>query len=110
MKILYTPLMIVPSLGPDDRAQILDAAGPEPARRGPRSRPAEGGDRRHRRALRPRQAEVLSQARRLRYYQSIGAGVDAILTPEPGRERHRPGQQKRGGGGHHLAEHAFASC
>ena len=28
MKILYTPLMIVPALGPEDRAQILDAAGP----------------------------------------------------------------------------------
>ena len=27
MKILYTPLMIVPSLEPAQRARILDAAG-----------------------------------------------------------------------------------
>ena len=28
MKILYTPLMIVPSIDPAQRARILDAAGP----------------------------------------------------------------------------------
>src|SRR2546430_1509988 len=87
MKILYTPLMIVPSLDPAQRAAILEAAGPDTTL-------VETKD-----AARQR-AEIVDTDvlfgrvsndtfllnRRLRYYHSIGAGVDAILTPEPGVE------------------------
>src|SRR6266700_1327914 len=81
MKILYTPLMIVPSLDPAQRAAILEAAGPDTTL-------VETKD-----AARQR-AEIVDTDvlfgrvsndtfllnQRLRYYHSIGAGVDAILT------------------------------
>src|SRR5262249_58412196 len=51
--------------------------------------------------------ETFLRARRLRYYQSIGAGVDAILTPELVRSDVVLASEK-GGVGIHLAEHAFA--
>jgi phosphoglycerate dehydrogenase-like enzyme len=108
MKILYTPLMIVPALTPEDRAQILDAAGPGSRlveAREPAQQKAEIADTD---ALFGRVSpEVLSQARRLRYYQSIGAGVDAILTPELVESDVILASEK-GGVGIHLAEHAFA--
>jgi phosphoglycerate dehydrogenase-like enzyme len=108
MKILYTPLMIVPALTPEDRAQILDAAGPGSRlveAREPAQQKAEIADTD---ALFGRVSpEVLSQARRLRYYQSIGAGVDAILTPELVESDVILASEK-GGVGIHLAEHALA--
>src|SRR5262245_22058511 len=83
MKILYTPNLIAPSLTDEQRARILKAAGPAAAL-------VEAKD-----AARQREqivdAEVLlgrvsndifALNRRLRYYHSLGAGVDAILTPE----------------------------
>ncbi|MGH7308142.1 MAG: D-2-hydroxyacid dehydrogenase [Candidatus Rokuibacteriota bacterium] len=108
MKILYTPLMIVPALSPDDRARILDAAGPGSRlveTRDPTQQKAEIADTD---VLFGRvNAEVLSQARRLRYYQSIGAGVDAILTQEL-VESDIVLASEKGGVGIHLAEHAMA--
>jgi phosphoglycerate dehydrogenase-like enzyme len=108
MKILYTPLMIVPALGPEDRARILEAAGPGSKlveAREPAQQKAEIADTD---VLFGRvSAEVLSQARRLRYYQSIGAGVDAILTPDL-VESDVVLASEKGQVGIHLAEHAFA--
>jgi len=108
MKILYTPLMIVPSVSPGQRAAILEAAGPgstfvrSEGRRDPAAR-----DRRHRRALRPgvardpqpRQAPALLPVDRRR------RGLDP--HPGAGGERRAAGQRE-GGVGIHLAEHAFA--
>jgi phosphoglycerate dehydrogenase-like enzyme len=108
MKILYTPLMIVPSLSAEDRAKILEAAGPGSRlveTRDPAQQKAEIADTD---VLFGRVSpEVLSQARRLRYYQSIGAGVDAILTPELVESDIILGSEK-GAVGIHLAEHAMA--
>src|SRR6266581_1935029 len=108
MKILYTPLMIVPSLDPAQRAAILEAAGPDTTL-------VETKD-----AARQR-AEIVDTDvlfgrvsndtfllnRRLRYYHSIGAGVEAILTPELVQSDVILASEK-GGVGIHLAEHALA--
>ena len=108
MKILYTPLMIVPSLDPAQRAAILEAAGPDTTL-------VETKD-----AARQR-AEIVDTDvlfgrvsndtfllnRRLRYYHSIGAGVDAILTPELVQSDVVLASEK-GGVGIDLAEHALA--
>ena len=108
MKILYTPLMIVPSLDAAQRAGILEAAGPDTTL-------VETKD-----AARQR-AEIIDADvlfgrvsndtfllnRRLRYYHSIGAGVDAILSPELVRSDVILASEK-GGVGIHLAEHALA--
>src|SRR5205814_6699806 len=51
--------------------------------------------------------DVFAGARRLRYYHSIGAGVDAILTPELVASDVILASEK-GEVGIHLAEHAFA--
>ncbi|OGK78826.1 MAG: hypothetical protein A2X52_12060 [Candidatus Rokubacteria bacterium GWC2_70_16] len=108
MKILYTPTLIVPALGPGDRARILDAAGPGAVlveARQPERQRAEIAE-----------AEILFGrvppdiyllARRLRYYHSIGAGVDALLCPELVESDVILASEK-GGVGVHLAEHAFA--
>jgi phosphoglycerate dehydrogenase-like enzyme len=108
MKILYTPYLIVPALNADDQARILTAAGPGArlveAREAARQR-AEIVD-----------ADVLfgrvspdlyAEARRLRYYHCIGAGVDAILTPDLIASDVILASEK-GQVGVHLAEHAFA--
>lgn len=108
MKILYTPLMIVPALDQADRARILEAAGPGSRlveSRDPAQQKAEIADTD---VLFGRVSpEVLSQARRLRYYQSIGAGVDSILTPELVESDIILASEK-GAVGIHLAEHAMA--
>jgi len=108
MKILYTPVIIVPSLSPDQRAAILDAAGPgatlveakEPARQ--RAEIADTD------VLFGRVApDIFALHRRLAYYHSIGAGVDAVLCPEL-VQSDIPLASEKGGVGIHLAEHAFA--
>lgn len=108
MKILYTPLMIVPSLDSAQRAAILDAAGPgaslveakEPARQRAEIVDAD--------VLFGRLApDIFALNRRLRYYHSIGAGVDAVLSPEL-VQSDIPLASEKGGVGIHLAEHAFA--
>ncbi len=108
MKILYTPVMIVPSLDPAQRAAILEAAGPGTTM-------VETKDRARQRAeivdadvlfgRVPNDIFVLH--RRLSYYHSIGAGVDAILSPEL-VQSDIPLASEKGGVGVHLAEHAFA--
>jgi phosphoglycerate dehydrogenase-like enzyme len=108
MKILYTPHLIVPALGADDQARILSAAGPD-------ARLVEAREAARQRAeildadvlfgrVSP---EVYAEARRLRYYHCIGAGVDAILTPELIASDVVLASEK-GQVGVHLAEHAFA--
>ena len=83
MKILYTPLMIVPSVSPEQRVAILDAAGPgstfvEAKDAATQRREIVDAD-----ALFGRVApDIFPLGKRLRYYQSIGAGVDSILTLE----------------------------
>ncbi len=108
MKILYTPLMIVPSLDAAQRAGILEAAGPDTTL-------VETKDAARQRAEIV-DADVLFGRvsndtfllnRRLRYYHSIGAGVDAILSPELVRSEVILASEK-GGVGIHLAEHALA--
>ncbi|HEV8641047.1 MAG TPA: D-2-hydroxyacid dehydrogenase [Methylomirabilota bacterium] len=108
MKILYTPLMIVPSLEAGDRARILEAAGP-----GARLVEAKDADQQRAEIVDADvlfgrvSAEIFTRAKRLRYYQSIGAGVDAILTPEL-IESDVILASEKGQVGIHLAEHAFA--
>ena len=108
MKILYTPLMIVPSVSPEQRAAILDAAGPgstfvEAKDAATQRREIVDTD-----ALFGRVApDIFPLGKRLRYYQSIGAGVDSILTQEL-VESDVPLASEKGGVGIHLAEHAFA--
>jgi phosphoglycerate dehydrogenase-like enzyme len=108
VKILYTPNLIVPSLTPEQRAGILEAAGPGATL-------VEAKDERTQRAeivdadivfgRVPPDVFVLN--RRLSYYHAIGAGVDSILTPELIASDIPLGSEK-GEVGIHLAEHAFA--
>jgi phosphoglycerate dehydrogenase-like enzyme len=108
MKILYTPVLIVPALDPGQRAAILEAAGPgatlvetkDPARQRQEIVDADVLFGRV-----PNDIFVLN--RRLSYYHSIGAGVDAILSPEL-VQSDIPLASEKGGVGVHLAEHAFA--
>lgn len=108
MKILFAPTMILPSLGGEQRAAILEAAG--------------GGTRLVEATEAARQREEIADAdvlfgrvapdvfarqRRLSYYHSVGAGVDAILTPEL-VESDIVLASEKGEVGIHLAEHAFA--
>src|SRR5262245_8511965 len=108
MKILYTPLLIVPSLDDRQRSAILEAAGPGSTlveAKDPERQRAEIADTD---ALFGRVSnEAFLQAKRLRYYHSIGAGVDAILTPELVQSE-VPLASEKGDVGIHLAEHAFA--
>jgi phosphoglycerate dehydrogenase-like enzyme len=108
MKILYAPHLIVPSLSAGARARILAAAGAGAAlveAREPARQEAEIVD-----------ADVLfgrvtpdvfTRQRRLRYYHALGAGVDAILSPELIQSDVVLVSEK-GEVGIHLAEHAFA--
>src|SRR4030095_13840789 len=108
VKILYTPLMIVPALDDTDRKNILEAAGPQSTlidAKDPAGQRKEIGDTE---ALFGRVAnDLFVTAKRLRYYPSIGAGVDAILTPELVNSDVILASEK-GEVGIHLAEHAFA--
>jgi phosphoglycerate dehydrogenase-like enzyme len=108
VKIVYTPLLIVPSLSDGQRAEILDAAGPG-------ARLVDAKDAARQRAEIP-DADVLFGRvppdvfvlnRRLRYYHCIGAGVDSILSPELVQSDVVLASEK-GEVGIHLAEHAFA--
>jgi phosphoglycerate dehydrogenase-like enzyme len=108
MKILYTPVMIVPSLSDAQRARVLAAAGA-------------GATLVEAKDAAVQRAEIVDAdvlfgrvpndtfllGKRLRYYHSIGAGVDAILSPELVRSD-VPLASEKGGVGIHLAEHAFA--
>lgn len=108
MKILYTPNLIVRELTPAQRARILEAAGPDVTI-------VEAKDKARQSAELP-DADILfgrvppdvyPLAKRLRLYQSIGAGVDSALCPELIADD-VPLSSEKGGVGVHLAEHAFA--
>ena len=108
MKILYPPNPSVPALGEADRARILEAAGPgarlveakEPAAQRTEIVDAD--------ILFGRVTpDVFALARKVSYYHSIGAGVDAILSPEL-VESDVVLASEKGEVGIHLAEHAFA--
>lgn len=108
MKILYTPVLIVPSLEPADRARILAAAGPGAALVDAKDAAAQRREIVDADVLFGRVApDTYVLNRRLRYYHSIGAGVDAVLCPEL-VESDVPLASEKGGVGIHLAEHAFA--
>jgi phosphoglycerate dehydrogenase-like enzyme len=108
VKILYTPTLSVPALTEAHRAQILEAAGPGATL-------VEAGDAaRHRAEIVdadvlfgrvPPDVYVLN--RRLRYYHSLGAGVDSLLCQELIGSDVILASEK-GEVGIHLAEHAFA--
>jgi phosphoglycerate dehydrogenase-like enzyme len=108
MKILYTPVMIVPSLEPADRARILEAAGPGARLVDAKETAAQRHEIVDADVLFGRVApDTYVLHRRLRYYHSIGAGVDAVLCPEL-VESDVPLASEKGTVGIHLAEHAFA--
>src|SRR5262245_66004430 len=81
MKILYTPLMIVPAVSDADRARILEAAGPG-------SRFVEAREAARQQAEIPDTDvlfgrvgnDIYLRAKQLRYYHSIAAGVAALPT------------------------------
>jgi phosphoglycerate dehydrogenase-like enzyme len=108
VKILYTPNMICPAIPPADQVRVLESAGPGSTlieARDPEVQRTEIADAD---ALFGRVAnDIFLGARRLRYYHSIGAGVDAILTPELVASDVILASEK-GDVGIHLAEHAFA--
>jgi len=106
VKIVYTPNLIVRELTPAQRTRILDAAP------GATIVEARGADRQRAEIV---DADVLfgrvppdvyPLAKRLRLYQSIGAGVDSALCPELVNDD-VPLSSEKGGVGVHLAEHAF---
>jgi len=108
VKILYTPNLIAPSLTDDQRSRILAAAGP-----GARIVDAQDPAKQREEIVDtdmlfgrvPPEIYVLNK--RLRYYHSIGAGVDAILIQELVESDVILASEK-GEVGIHLAEHAMA--
>jgi phosphoglycerate dehydrogenase-like enzyme len=108
VKILFAPTMILPALTADHRSRIDDAAGvgltlveaKDPERQRQEIADAEI-------LLGRVSPDVFNANRRLRYYHSIGAGVDAILTPELVNSDVILASEK-GEVGIHLAEHALA--
>jgi phosphoglycerate dehydrogenase-like enzyme len=108
VKIVFTPNLIVPSLDPAQRAAILDAAGPGAALVEARDAATQRREIVDADILFGRvPPDVYALTTRIRYYHSIGAGVDAILSPEL-VESAVPLASEKGGVGIHLAEHAFA--
>src|SRR5713226_2364154 len=107
MKILYTPNLIAPALTDDQRSRILAAAGPG-------ARIVDAKDEAKQRAEMPDTEvifgrvsnDVFVMGKRVRYYHSIGAGVDAILTPDLVESDIILASEK-GEVGIHLAEHAM---
>src|SRR5438094_4211854 len=108
MKILYTPNLIVPSLDAGQRAQILEAADAGATLVEARDATRQRAEIVDADVLFGRVSpEIFALQRRLRYYHSIGAGVDAILSPELVESDVILASEK-GEVGIHLAEHAFA--
>ena len=108
MKIIFTPNLIVPSLSDEERASILKAAGPAAALIETRDAATQREQIVDAEILFGRlPPDIFTLNRRLRYYHSIGAGVDAILTPELVESDVILASEK-GEVGIHLAEHAFA--
>ena len=107
-KILYTPNLIVPALTDPDRANIREAAGGEVnlvETKDPGRQRVEIVDTDI--LLGRVSTEIYALNKKIRYYHSIGAGVDAILSPELVNSD-VPLASEKGEVGIHLAEHAFA--
>jgi len=108
MKILYTPNLIAHALTDDQRSRILAAAGP-----GARIVDAKDPEKQRQEIVDTDMLfgrvspEIFALNKRIRYYHSIGAGVDAILTPELVASDVILASEK-GDVGIHLAEHAMA--
>jgi phosphoglycerate dehydrogenase-like enzyme len=108
MKILYTPNLIAPSLTDEQRSRILAAAGP-----GARIVDAKDPAKQREEIVDTDIVfgrvpnDVYVMGKRIRYYHSIGAGVDAILTQELVESDVILASEK-GEVGIHLAEHAMA--
>ena len=108
MKILYTPNLICPAIPAADRAKILEFAGPGSTLIEARDVTTQHKEIPDTDTIFGRVPnEVFLAAKRLRYYHSIGAGVDAILTPELVASDIILASEK-GDVGIHLSEHAFA--
>jgi phosphoglycerate dehydrogenase-like enzyme len=108
VKILYTPNMICPAIPAPDRARILELAGPGSTLVEVRDAETQRKEIADTDVVFGRVPnDVFLGARRVRYYHSIGAGVDAILTPELVASDVILASEK-GEVGIHLAEHAFA--
>ncbi len=108
MKILYTPNLIVPSLEPADRRRVVEAAGAGATIVEARDEVTQRREIVDAEVLFGRVTpDVYVLNRRLHYYHSIGAGVDALLCPELVESDVILASEK-GGVGIHLAEHAFA--
>src|SRR6266481_1027577 len=109
MKIVYTPIAtLVPSLTPEQDAEILAAAGDDSL-----LVVAKTPDRQREEIVDADvlfgrvSPEIFAEARQLRYYHCLGAGVDSILTPELVASDVILASEK-GEVGIHLAKHAFA--
>ena len=109
MKIMYTPIStLVAALGPDERAEILAAAGKGSVLVEARTAERQREEIVDADVLFGRVTpEIFTHARRLRYYHCLGAGVDAVLSPELVESDVIVASEK-GEVGIHLAEHAFA--
>src|SRR5438874_9203486 len=109
MKIVYTPIStLVPSLTPEQDAEILAAAGRDSV-----LVVAKTPDRQREEIVDADvlfgrvSPEIFADARQLRYYHCLGAGVDSVLSPELVESDVILASEK-GEVGIHLAEHAFA--
>ncbi|MBI1846778.1 MAG: D-2-hydroxyacid dehydrogenase [Candidatus Rokubacteria bacterium] len=108
MKIVFGPTLIVQSLSPEDRTNILAAAGPGATLVEAMTVDRQRAEMPDADALFGRVPnDVFVTAKRLRYYHSVGAGVDAILTQDLVESDVILASEK-GEVGIHLAEHAFA--
>jgi phosphoglycerate dehydrogenase-like enzyme len=109
MKILYTPIStLVASLTPEQHAEILTAAGKEAVLVEAKTAERQRAEIVDADVIFGRVTpEIFTHARRLRYYHCLGAGVDAVLSPELVESDVIVASEK-GEVGIHLAEHAFA--
>ena len=107
MKIMFVRNLIVRGLDEAQRARILEAAGPGTTL-------VEAPDAARQKAELPDTDIIFGRvspdlyplAKRLKLYQSIGAGVDSILMGDLVRDD-IPLSSEKGGVGIHLAEHCF---
>src|SRR5947207_1326280 len=109
MKIVYTPIAtLVPSLTPEQDAEILAAAGDDSLLVVAKTPDRQREELVDADVLFGRVSpEIFAEARQLRYYHCLGAGVDSILSPELVESDVILASEK-GEVGIHLAEHAFA--
>src|SRR5437660_7729623 len=109
MKIVYTPIAtLVPALTPEQDAEILAAAGDDSLLVVAKTPDRQRDEIVDADVLFGRVSpEIFAEARQLRYYHCLGAGVDSILTPELVHSDVILASEK-GEVGIHLAEHAIA--